>query len=706
MSGAGYTGLGITPNAHLLGWGRFEATYENQLSGVVQDTSGHNFVAGFGLFPNVEIAGRLATNSLNRNCFTDGCGARDMSAAGKVGIGLDAGNRFRIAAGATDIGGSVTYFRSYYGVLTYDQGPLQASAGLAKRSGSGLNGSRAPLHGPFAAAAWQPLPWVRGDVEYADSNAWAGVQLMAPKAWLPDGWQAHLGANHRITDSNVTRKTWISVGVSIPLYKVPDLPSTSVKAPLPPLASGQLPLPAYEARRLPAEAATPAVPAAPSPSSPAAPVTDHQLQQLASALQAKGLEDISVGRMPDSSIAVLANNASYNWNSVDALGAALGAVARTLGPNKAAYRLILTQRQTPLVAVSGQTDCLAQWTGTANQLCTAGELSTPGTGTLEPLLAGVDWVVSKTQPSWKTARVSLSPVLRTSVGSEVSAFDYSLGLNVGLLQPLWDGASVEWRRNVPVVRSNDYEPGGVFSPRRVRSETERLIFVQTVRVPVERWLAPGNDLQALRWGLGGVTAQATVGRVGSDFDGVHGAVRWEPGEGRHRVIGQAGLFRNVQFGNADTPVPDLRTAKPLLASYRYNLTPTRTYLEATAGQFMYNDRGFQLGARQWFSDVSVNAFYRRSASSGTPTRQFVGIELSLPLGPRRDMAPFGPVQVTGTSRFTHGVETVIREPGANRLRPGYGLMPPTPTLDATFNSDRAGLAYFEDNVRRIRDAAR
>ena len=82
------------------------------------------------------------------------------------------------------------------------------------------------------------------------------------------------------------------------------------------------------------------------------------------------------------------------------------------------------------------------------------------------------------------------------------------------------------------------------------------------------------------------------------------------------------------------------------------------------------------------------------------------IELSVPIGPRREMAPAWHVQVTGTPRFTHGVETTLREGRGNPVRTGLGTMPPAPSLDETFNSDRSGLVYFEDNIRRIRDAAR
>ena len=708
MTPGGYTGLSLTPNAHTLAWGRFETTYDNQLPGVVRQPKGHNFIAAFGLLPNLEVSGRAAANDLHNNCFTQGCGtARDLSAAAKLGIGLDAGNRFRAAVGATDFGGAATFFRSYYGVLTYNEGPFEASAGWARRSTDRPTVSKSPLNGPFASAAWQPLPWVRGHLEMTDRNAWAGVRLFAPPEWLPEGWVASVGANQRLTNNALTGKSWWSMGLSIPLYKVPDLRTTSggasastTKAPLPTLALGQFPDPSYEARILPLP--TPPVVAA---TGNALPILDSHLNELAAELRAKGLEDISVGRMPDGSIAIAANNTAYKWNSLDALGAAIGAVSRTLGFAKSGYRLVLTQRQIPLVAVTGQTDCLRQWINNDNQTCTAGQLSTPGSGgPLEALHTGATWVVQGSQPSYKTLRLGIAPILRTNITTELGVLDGSLGVNISLVQPLWGGASVEWSRNVPLAESDDYLAQGVFGSRRVRPTTERFALTQTVRVPLERWLAQSDDALANRWGLGAVTAQATVGRVGSFYNGAHGAIRWEPGQGTHRVTAQAGAFKNTEFNNFSGNLPLLRTAKPMLVSYRYAFMPTRSYAEATAGQFMNNDRGFQFGLRQWFSDVAVNAYFRRTSFNENQRRNFVGLEVSVPIGLRRDSTPLPFLQVGGTQRFAHAVELLIDNP--NSVSPGYGVAPPVPTIDAAFNSDRASLVYFEDNMRRIRDSAR
>ena len=735
LTSAGYTGLGITPSAQILGWGRMATSYENQLAGNRADVDGHNLVLGFGLLPNLEIAGRLATNTLHADCFTANCGTRDLSASGKVGIGLDAGRRWSVAVGATDVGGSVTHFRSYYGVLTYDNGPFQGSAGVARRSKTGVGGSESPLQGVFASLAWQPIPLVRGQVETSDGKAWAGVRLFAPQAWLPEGWSLSAGANARLTDTPLTKRNWWDASLSIPLYKVPAMPG-STEAPLTPLGSGQLAQASYEARALPGEArdAMPDQPrhgaggAAGSPARGASPVAsaspgatvvpsgsaslatavfvpprDARLWELATALEAKGLEDISVGRMPDGTIAVRANNGAYEWNAVDALGVALGAIARTLSDTKAGYRLILTQRQVPLVAVTGQADCLRQWIEQPTNTCTAGQLSTPGSAALEPLHDGAVWVVSRQKPAWQTVRVNVSPVLLTNVGTEVGALDAALGASVDALLPLWSGASVDWGVTVPIERSANYDPGAIFGNRRIRSGTERLAFTQTARVPLEQWLP---STQAQRSGASALTAQVTAGRIGTFYDGAIGGLRWEPGEGRHRLAAEAGAFRNNSFEGGFGPLGTVRTAKPVLASYRYSVMATRTDLEATGGQFMNNDRGVQLGLRQWFADASVGVYYKRTTSTGSPARQLVGVELSFPIGPRRDWQPLPHLQLGGTTRFTHAVETSIHEGAGNPLRLGRGVLPPTPDLDAVFNSDRSSLAYFEDNLRRIKDAAR
>lgn len=693
LTQAGYTGFEITPSARLIEWGRAEFVYDNQLPGAL-NSSGRNYVLGFGLLPHVEIAARLATNTLTCNLFAHPeCGIRDLSASGKIGFGLDAANRFRIAAGATDVGGAATNFRSYYGVLTYSAGMYEVSGGLAKRSQSAGARSKSPLNGPFAAAAWQPASWIRAHVEYTDRNAWAGLRLFAPAAWVPDGWSVYIGANRRLNSNPYTERSWISAGVSIPLYSVPKLaPRSNAADEQSHAATAAAPIQSAPPASAAAREATVAVARSTTAS-------DEQLQAVAEALGRTGLDSTWVGRLADGTVIARADNGSYRWNSVDGLGAALGAVERALAGTDVRYDFILTQHDVPVVAATGRTECLRLWIEGKDPACVPVQFSTPGTADLDQMQRGASWVVRNSHAGWQTVRVAVSPVLRGHIGTELGALNYSLGANVGLQLPLWAGGRVEWRRDVPLARTSEFQASGGFGGERVRSETERFALVQTAQLKFpSRGETNGNGSGS------SVTVQGTVGRVGSTFDGVHGAARWEPGAGLHRLSAEAGYFHNSRR-DPTSPAAGVRNAKPLLLHYRYSFTPTRSYIEASAGQFMYNDRGFQIGLRQWFNDVSVRAYYRRTQfGTGQAAHQFVGLELSLPIGPRHDARPIPHLQIGGAQRFSYAEETMIREP-INAVRPGFGILPPTPSLDETFNSDRAGLAYFESNLRRLREAA-
>ena len=690
LSAGGFTGWSVTPSAKVQGWGTASLAYDNELVGgpVTQryGTSGSNLIVGFGLLPNLEVSGRIASSTLNTNCYSDDCGIRDLSANVKVGAPLDRNGLWHIAAGVTDVGGQTGNFRSVYSVLTYSPDPLDLSVGYGRRTTKALDGSGSPLNGLFGSAAYRPFGWLQTHVEYADSKAWAGARLFAPADWIPAGWTAYLGLNARLNGSDKTARSWLSAGVTIPLYKVPEARVANRAAPTP--DSVVVTAESLPARSLPATSAEP--------------VTDEQLRDLADALKLKGFEDISVGRAPDGAIAVRVNNASYNVNTVDGLGAALGVVARSLEAQRAGYRLVLTQRQLDIVGVTGQADCLAEWIALGPAHCTAGQLYTPGTTDIGGLLAEASWVVEGSAPSWTTPRVILQPVLRSAVATEYGVLDHSLALRATLQQPLWRGAWAEVAHNSPLHDSDDYRQGEAFGQSRFVEQTDRYMVHQMFRVPVERLLGKNKAPTGAMWGVNAVTAHVAAGRIDANYRGAYGEVRWEPGEGRHRLQAEGGRFERIQAYGTTLPAH----SRPLLASYRYAYSPTRTYGEITAGQFLYNDRGVRFGIKQWFDDVAVTLYVRRTKFDwASAPRTSAGIELSIPLTPRKDMSPTYPVQVTGNPRWSHGIETVVRE-ASNSLSTTQGVNPNVSTLDRTFNSDRSGLVYFEDNMTRVRNAAR
>ena len=708
MSAGGFSGWSVSPTARVQGWGTASLAYDNEVVGgpVTRryGTTGSNFIVGFGFLPNLEASGRIASSTINTNCYSSDCGIRDLSANVKVGAPLDRDRLWHIAAGVTDVGGQTGNFRAMYGVLTYSPDPIDLSLGYGRRKTTALDGSGSPLNGLFGSAAYRPFPWLQTHVEFADSKAWAGARVFAPVEWTPAGWTAHLGLNARLYGGDKTARSWLSAGVTVPLYKVPE---TRVASFAVPISEGIVVAPSgttLDAAPMAISSQTAAEPSTTrlSPAKLPEPVTDNQLRSLADALKLKGFEDISVGRTPDGSVAVRVNNASYNVNTIDGLGAALGVIARSLEAQRTGYRLVLMQRQHDIVGVTGQADCLADWIALGPAHCTAGQLYTPGTTDIAALLAEANWVTDGYAPSWTTPRLILQPVLRSAVATEYGVLDHSLALRATLQQPLWRGAWAEVAHNTPLHDSNDFGQGQVFGQRRFINQTNRYMVHQMFRVPVEYLLGKDKASSGAMWGVNAVTAHVAAGQVDANYRGAYGEIRWEPGEGRHRLHVEGGRFERIQAYDTTLPVH----SRSLLASYRYAYSPTRTYGEITAGQFLYNDRGVRFGIKQWFDDVAVTLYvWHTKFEWASAPRTSAGIELSIPLTPRKDMSPTYPVQVTGTPRSTHSIETVVRE-SSNSLSTAQAVLPNVSTLDQTFNSDRSGLVYFEDNMSRVRSAAR
>lgn len=731
MSAAGYTGLSVTPTANLLPWGSLGVSYDNEIVGgptagktySKYGTSGHNVVVGFGLLPFLEISGRMSTNKIQTNCYTDNCGLRDLSFNFKSGIALDEDGRIKIAVGANDFGGNANFFRTLYGVATYSPSNFDLSAGYARKS-MGLIGGTTPLDGFFGSVAYRPWGWLQTHIEYDAGNAWAGARVFAPSDWLPLGWGVSVGVNMRVHGDDKGARSWFNVGLSVPLYKVPEtrytrterarvystdsvvsepIPELPASAPIGVRTFSSLGLSESEPLTGTVQVATNSEPGL-SSASPSvkivAEVPDEVLDGLAFSLKEKGFEDIYVGRMPTGAIAIQINNATYNVNTADGLGVALGVVARHLGTYRAGYRLVLTQRQIAIVGVAGQADCLADWIAMKAPRCVAGTLHTPGTDQVASLVKGAQWKISGSSASWKTARFIFQPVLSTSVATEYGVLDYSAGIRSTIQQPLWQGAYLEWSHVSPVTETSDFKPNAVYGSDRIVNVTDKVLLHQVMRVPLEYLFGEGNAEMASRWGATALNAHIAAGRINSDYRGLYGELRWEPFEGRHRFSVEGGRFERMAAYDYYLP----RESRSALASYRYSFAPTKTDFEVTLGQYLYNDRGGQFLITQWFDDVALNLYLRRTKYEyEKQSRTFAGVEIVIPLTPRKDMNPNYHVQVTGPARWAYGIETKVG--GTNFISTSQGLFPGAAVLDRTFNADRASMAYFEDNMARIRSAA-
>jgi hypothetical protein len=412
------------------------------------------------------------------------------------------------------------------------------------------------------------------------------------------------------------------------------------------------------------------------------------LARLAQRLEDAGVEDVSVGEQdrPDgrATVVVRADNAGFRWNDLDALGVVLARVAQVLAPIDAPVRVVLGRRGVPTLRVDATAACLDAFLRTDSPDCPRAEaprLMSSGEAGFDEGLRDVRWAHRGGTPSWGRTRVTIAPGLRSAVGTEYGVFDYSLAAEVGVEVPLWQGASIEARRSFPIANSEDYDDRRVYGADRHRTVTDRVLLHQAV--------ALGH----------GVSARAAVGRLFDDWRGGLGEVRWQPGDGRHRFSESGGVFRN---GGS---LREGFTAEPLLGTHRYLVAPLDWSLEVTAGRFFLNDTGWLVTSRHWFGDIAVSAYLRSTMHPGqTEATRFAGIELALPLTPRREMDTRW-LRVQGSERWSYGIESLVGDVH-NRLTGGFGVFAPVPNgLDVIHHHDRAVSACASRHWARIRDAA-
>ena len=148
---------------------------------------------------------------------------------------------------------------------------------------------------------------------------------------------------------------------------------------------------------------------------------------------------------------------------------------------------------------------------------------------------------------------------------------------------------------------------------------------------------------------------------------------------------------------AATPI----SVKTYAASYRWKFD-NNTWVEPGYQKYTDGSTGPSLGFTRWFGDVAVQLVGRKGGNN-----TFVGLELSLPIGPRQS-AQIGPVQFAGTPRYTQSFRTLllINGTGANfvdnaAVRPAnlnYKLE------DELLNSGRISPDYIKGQVQRMREA--
>ncbi len=640
----------MVPSSKAIKAGNSVISFDPTLPGAAK-TKGYNTQIGLGLYEGFELVGRLATNDQRCNMFQAGaCPAntiRDFSASLKWSLHSEwmKQNNAHLSLGITDLGGAASYFKSYYAVASKEMGPFEVSIGQGKAMSN-----YALLNGAFGGLTYRHANWLDINVHKVGSNSWAAASV---KSEIPfTQATGYIVLNQRLTDAPVTEKQWVGVGVSMPLDG-----TTSGKKDRQRNTSSQ-------AQRYKS-------------------ITNLRPEDLYGLLQKNGFYTPLISEK-QKQLRVEIENTAYAWNTIDAVGVALGVLAATHG-NVAGqtFELKVTSRGISQAVVRGDAPCLKRWLETG-EVC--GSLSVhSGLQRIDKYASLAEINISQLLGlgTWAfRPELVISPTLVSSIGTEFGSFDMDGGVNINLVLPLWTGATLENNQLKPLgISTRGFEQGGVFYASRLKPTTSRTLIHQLVNVPSIN-----------------TQARLSVGTAYTSWDGHQLETSSQSDNGRHRLGLAVGSFKN------DT-LPANNHKNYELATYRYaHDDRMNTVTELTTGTYWGGDKGWSIGQRFWHGDTALNIYLRRTRmTESAPLVSFAGLQFSIPITPRVNKG-MQHLALRGTNQWTYTIESRVFE-RENLLTGGYGEVPRIgDNLVQTFNRDRNSTRYLESNLDRAKSA--
>jgi len=650
LSPNGYTGYGLVPSANTLSAADALAGFDPTLPGAA-NTKGYNTQIGLGLYDGLELVGRLATNDQRCNMFQAGaCPAntiRDFSASLKWSLPLKwlKQNNANLALGVTDVGGAASYFKSYYAVASKEMGPFEVSIGHGKAVAN-----YALLNGTFGELTYRPANWLDLNVQKIGSNSWAVASLKSDIPYTQAS--GYITLNQRLTDAPVTEKQWVGVGISLTLDGTASRKKGSQQN-------------------------------TPGQDQSSKSIANLRPEDLYGLLQMNGFYKPLISES-QKQLRLEIENTAYAWNTVDAVGVALGVLASTHG-NVAGqtFELNITSRGISQAVVTGDAPCLKRWLEkgeVCGSLSIRSGLQRAGNNgglaeiNISQFLGLANW-------SFRPELV-LSPTLVSSIGTEFGSFDMDGGVNINLVLPLWTGATVETNQVKPLgIGTRGFEQGGVFYASRLKPATTRTLLHQLVNMPSIN-----------------TQARLSVGTAHTTWDGRQIETSTQSDSGRHRLSLTAGSFKNDNL-NANNQ------KNYGLATYRYSHDDRMsTVTELTTGKYWGGDKGWSIGQRFWHGDTALNIYLRRTrVTESAPLVSFAGLQFSIPITPRVNKG-MQYLALRGTNQWTYTLESRVFD-RENLLTGGYGEVPRIGDgLTQIFNRDRNSTRYLQSSLVRAKSA--
>ncbi|MBD3655365.1 YjbH domain-containing protein [Marinobacter sp.] len=618
----GYSGFLNVPSATVLSHGQADVQYSDQAFNTRSGSDGYGYynnVSGtFGIFPYVEVGGRLTWEQTQSNCYTEGCGIRDLSANLKIQAPFIPEDWFTVAAGVQDLGGETDDFESVYVVAGKTLGSIELALGYGDPKTTPRY-----LDGAFGAVSYRPLPWLNLMAEYDSQDVRLGVGASSPQGWLPYGLQVKAKVLAYDEGDSDNGRNFFSVGVSMPFGNAPS--------------KQRLQLPAEERLQLSAKESR--APSAPREST--APTSDSGkafAQALGQQLVAAGYDRVSVAS-EGNTLHVQWENNIYLRDERDSIVDVAKRVRPAAGTHAIARLTLLNQnipvaertvvlRDDPANAggadENGASESGAEAREDASKPYAIASRFAPATIFSKPR----QWDFEGSYgPTWKP-RITLSPTISSGVATEYGVWDASVGISAETAVSLWTGALASATYNAEIYATEDFEKGAVFYNDRQRTDLIEAEVQQTFKLHPQLYTS------------------FHAGRYAVDWDGLLNETLVLSPNGRHSLGYLGGTFRHSDYDNVERD--------QMLARYSYYNPQLDTQFDVYGGQFFAEDTGVRIDSRFWFGDYALTLSYKNTDA------EFISLGWVIPLTPTKTKQ-FRYAQIRGNADWNYNVQTRINE---------------------------------------------
>jgi hypothetical protein len=659
----GYSGLINTPTAELFDNGQLYFQYSNlsKFDGSSQFDgpyfSSANFHFGIGLWDFVEISAR---NFAGHNGFN---GGSDLSSNIKIGVPFIPKDWLKLAFGIQDIGGA--------GAASFNDAKyIVASRNVFKNINLSLGigqseSSIGRLDGIFGGIAWQTNDWAKISLEYDAADTNLGLHLSTPQEWFKNGTKLTANVLAYSSSEQLRDEFYYGVGLTMPL----ESPATKYNTNKPKTSNS----PRYWGQ-------------------------SHidstgSLEKVKNKLVEEGFESINVGRSNYNTAYIELENHIYNRNQLDGLGVALGIISTSLDKEYANFMLVIKEREVPILEVAGSLDDYREFLNDQKPLNI--KISTDTFSSQKNVQLADS---NNTNDSWLKPRFTFWPSLVSAVGTEYGMYDVSLALVSHLELPLWPGGALSAAYMTQLTETQDFKDGHYFADWKQKTGLQEYSLHQTFALPYN------------------IKNMTFAGRFRKSYNFVANEVRWQSGNGSHRVNFLTAKYDNQEIAErkpyqgcnilflACWPPEEATEREVVLGTYRYYSTKFDASAAIQVGQYWQQDKGFSFKLERMFGDVTINLTYKNTKFDNQEANQFIGLGFSMPLTPRKGHSNKY-VQVRGIPKWNYTIDTLVST-NLNVLTPGTGDSARMfYNLDNFYaNFDRLGEAYIYNNASRLKQA--